>query len=112
MNDSAITGIALRNVRNHINALGADKVEIVVTHGKGIDFLLDGWKDGSGKSYETMQDLANQGVKFDVCNNALQALKIDPKTLNLNANVVPSGVAAVAELQTKGYLYIKPQVSS
>lgn len=110
INDSAVAGVALRNVQNHINALGADNAEIVVvTHGKGIDFLLEGWKDGAGKSLDDMvQDLANQGVVFNVCRNTLTGRKIDENQLNMNAVIVPSGVATVAELQLHGYVYVKP----
>ncbi len=110
INDAEVAGAALRNIQNHINAVGEKNVEIVVvTHGKGIDFLLDGWKDSKGKSYEgAVQNLANQGVKFDVCNNTLNGRKIDRSRVNLNATIVPSGVATVAELQLQGYVYIKP----
>jgi intracellular sulfur oxidation DsrE/DsrF family protein len=110
INDSAIAGVALRNVQNHINALGADNAEIVVvTHGKGIDFLLEDWKDSAGKSQNDMvQDLANQGVKFNVCNNTLKGRKIDRNNVNMNAVIVPSGVATVGELQLQGYVYLKP----
>lgn len=110
INDSAVAGVALRNVQNHINALGADNTEIVVvTHGKGIDFLLEDWKDSTGKSQGDMvQDLANQGVKFNVCNNTLKGRKIDRNNVNMNAVIVPSGVATVGELQLRGYAYLKP----
>ena len=110
INDAERAGGALRNIQNHINAVGEKNVEIVVvTHSKGIDFLLDGWKDNKGKSYEgAVQNLANQGVKFDVCNNTLNGRKIDRNRINLNATIVPSGVATLAELQLLGYAYIKP----
>lgn len=110
INDSAVAGVALRNIQNHINALGAGNAQIVVvTHGKGIDFLLEDWKDSAGKSHGDMvQDLANQGVQFDVCNNTLVGRKIDRNSVNMNAVIVPSGVATVGELQLQGYVYIKP----
>ncbi|PKM43750.1 MAG: hypothetical protein CVV05_12860 [Gammaproteobacteria bacterium HGW-Gammaproteobacteria-1] len=110
INDAAGAGVALRNIQNHINALGAGNAEIVVvTHGKGIDFLLEDWKDGAGKSHGDMvQDLANQGVVFNVCRNTLTGRKIDENQVNMNAVIVPSGVATVGELQLKGYVYIKP----
>lgn len=110
INDSAVAPVALRNVQNHINALGAGNVEIVVvTHGKGIDFLLEDWKDGAGKSQDDMvQDLANQGVVFNVCRNTLTGRKIDEGQVNMNAVIVPSGVATVGELQLRGYVYLKP----
>lgn len=110
INDSANAGVALRNVQNHINALGAGNAEIVVvTHGKGIDFLLEDWKDGAGNTHVGMvQNLAHQGVTFNVCRNTLVSRKIDENQLNMNAVIVPSGVATVGELQVRGYVYVKP----
>ncbi|MCK9531050.1 MAG: DsrE family protein [Gammaproteobacteria bacterium] len=110
INDAQVSGMALRNIQNHINAVGAGNADVVVvTHGPGIDFLLDGWKDAKGNSHDTMiHDLSTQGVAFKVCNNTLVGRKIDPDMVNMNADVVPSGVATVAELQLNGFVYIKP----
>lgn len=109
-NNAEKANAGLKNILNHLNAVGDKNVRIVVvTHGKGIDFLLDGWQDKSGKSYEGMvQELANRGVKFDVCANTLKGRKIDKNRVNLIAKIVPSGVATVAELQQEGYAYVKP----
>jgi intracellular sulfur oxidation DsrE/DsrF family protein len=110
INDAGVAGTALRNIQNHINAVGAGNADIVVvTHGKGIDFLLEDWKDADGKSYESrIHELSTQGVSFQVCNNTLVGRKIDAAKVNMNAEVVPSGVATVGELQLQGYVYIKP----
>ncbi|MGE0080099.1 MAG: DsrE family protein [Thiohalomonadaceae bacterium] len=110
INDAQVASMALRYVQNHIKALGAGNADIVVvTHGRGIDFLLDGWKGADGKSLDTViHDLATQGVRFNVCNNTLTGRNIDPDQVNMNAEVVPSGVATLGELQLQGYVYIKP----
>lgn len=110
INDARVAPMALRNIQNHINALGPGGAEIVVvTHGPGIDFLLDGWTGPDGRSLDTMvHDLATQGVRFDVCNNTLNGRRLDLGQVNLNAEVVPSGVATVAELQLQGYVYVRP----
>lgn len=109
-NNAEKANAGLHNIMNHLNAVGEKNTRIVVvTHGKGIDFLLDGWKDKSGKSYEGLvQELANRGVRFDVCANTLSGRKIDKNRVNLVAKIVPSGVATVAELQQEGYAYVKP----
>lgn len=101
---------ALRNVKNHLNALGDDNVEIiVVTHSSGAFAMVDGTQDKKGNSFEdTIQKLANRGVKFNICANTIRGKKIDKNKINLNAKVVPSGVAEVAHLQQKGYYYVKP----
>jgi intracellular sulfur oxidation DsrE/DsrF family protein len=110
INDAQTAGMALRNVQNHINAVGEGNAEIVVvTHGAGIDFLLDDWKDTNGKSYDSeVQELANRGVKFDVCRNTLKGRKLGEDKINMNATVVPSGVATLGELQMQGFVYVKP----
>jgi uncharacterized protein len=101
--------VALNNVKNHLNADPTAKI-VVVTHGPGIDFLLDGAKDSKGREFSgTVSDLAAKGVQFRVCNNTLVSRNIDPAKVVMEAKIVPSGVAEVAKLQAKeGYVYIKP----
>ena len=100
---------ALGNIRNHLNADPTAKIT-VVTHGPGIDFLLEGAKDSKGREFSgAVSELANQGVQFKVCNNTLQTRKIDPNKGLMEAKIVPSGVAEVARLQAKeGFVYVKP----
>jgi intracellular sulfur oxidation DsrE/DsrF family protein len=51
----------LGNVRNHLNADPSAKI-VVVTHGAGIDFLLDGAKDSKGREFSGMvSDLSSEG---------------------------------------------------
>ena len=102
---SAILG----NVRNHLNADPTAKIA-VVTHGPGIDFLLDGAKDSKGREFSgAVGELAGRGVQFRVCNNTLTSRNIDPSKVVMEAKIVPSGVAEVARLQAKeGYVYLKP----
>ncbi|HHC72828.1 MAG TPA: hypothetical protein ENK54_08000 [Thiotrichales bacterium] len=101
---------ALRNVRNHLNALGDENANIiVVTHSSGAFALVDGSTDKKGHTFESkVQELANRGVKFQICANTIRGKKIDKSKINLNAEVVPSGVAQVAHLEQMGYLYVKP----
>ncbi len=100
----------LRNVKNHLNALGDKNINlIIVTHSSGAFTLVDGSQDKRGRSFEsTIQTLANRGVKFEICANTIRGKKIDKNKINLNATVVPSGVARVADLQQRGYSYVKP----
>ena len=98
----------LNNVRNHMSADPTAKI-IVVTHGKGINFLLQDAKDSQGHEFSgNVSDLVSKGVEFDVCNNTLVGRNIDPSRLLLEAKIVPSGVAEVAKLQALGYVYLKP----
>ena len=101
---------ALRNAKNHLNALGDENIElIVVTHSKGAFTLVDGSKDAKGREMKDMVNkLANRGVKFQICANTIRGKKIDKNLINLNAEVVPSGVAQIAHLEQMGYNYVKP----
>jgi intracellular sulfur oxidation DsrE/DsrF family protein len=99
----------LGNVRNHLNADPSAKI-VVVTHGAGIDFLLDGAKDSKGREFIGMvSDLSSKGVQFRVCNNTLTSRNIDSNKVSMDAKIVPSGVSEVSRLQAKeGYVYLKP----
>ncbi len=111
---------ALRNIQNHINAVGAENLDLkVVLHGNGLAMLLDPAALKSSKMKEANGDdvmtakvasLKDQGVQFQICANTLKGSKV---TLNdlydaSEGDVVPSGVAQLAILQSQGYAYIKP----
>lgn len=113
---------ALRNVQNHINAVGADNLDIkIVLHGNGLALLLEPDSLAKLKKFkhanadETMtakiDSLKSQGVDFNVCANTVRGRKVDLESDLYNVekeDVVPSGVAEVARLQAMGYSYIKP----
>jgi intracellular sulfur oxidation DsrE/DsrF family protein len=111
---------ALRNVQNHINAVGADNVVVqVVMHGDGVSLLLppdevEGTKMQEGNATDEMQariaGLKEQGVEFKICANTLKGRQVDLAALYDadDADVVPSGVAELSKLQGQGFTYIKP----
>lgn len=113
---------ALRNVQNHINAVGAENMDIkIVLHGNGLALLLEPaslkklTKFKHANADETMtakiDSLKDQGVDFNVCANTVRGRKVDLESDLYNVDtkdVVPSGVAEVARLQAMGYSYIKP----
>ena len=100
---------AVNNIRNHLAADPTAKI-VVVTHGLGIDFLLEGATNQMEQSFAgAISDLASKGVEFRVCNNTLVARKLDASKVAMEAKVVPSGVAEVARLQAReGYVYLRP----
>ncbi len=108
VNDSSVARIALRNVENHMNASPNARI-VVVTHGRGIDFLLNDAKDDKGAFAPQVASLKDQGVEFRVCRNTLKSRKLDDDAVILEAQVVPSGVAEIGRLQAReGYVYLKP----
>jgi hypothetical protein len=110
VNDSDSATAALRNVGNHLDATDGKARIVVVTHAKGIDFLLDGAQDKNGNPYSIPVDkLKARGVDFRVCAITLKTRNIDPKTVIPEAQIVPSGVAEIGKLQTReGFVYLKP----
>ena len=101
---------AMRNIQNHINAVGAENLTIaVVMHGNGVAMLHE------AKSSDPLQtaiaSLKGQSVTFQVCNNTLKGRKIsysDDLYDVWEEDIVPSGVAELSRLQQLGYTYIKP----
>ena len=100
---------AIVNIRNHLSADPTVKI-VVVAHGAGIDFLIDGARNTKGELFAgDIGDLASRGVEFRVCNNTMMARNITASQLALEATVVPSGVAEVARLQAReGCVYFRP----
>lgn len=113
---------ALRNVQNHINAVGAENLDLrVVMHGHGVSMVLlpealpSLPKFRHANADQQMQarvdGLRNQGVTFKVCANTLTGRNVDreDQLYNVDAeDIVPSGVAELAHLQARGFTYIKP----
>jgi intracellular sulfur oxidation DsrE/DsrF family protein len=100
---------AVNNIRNHLAADPKAKI-VVVTHGLGIDFLLDGAVNQMEQPFAgAIGELAAKGVEFRVCNNTLVSRKIDASKVAMEAKIVPSGVAEVARLQAReGFVYLRP----
>jgi intracellular sulfur oxidation DsrE/DsrF family protein len=99
----------LPNIRNHLVADPGVKI-VVVTHGPGIDFLLDGAVNPKGQPFSgDVAELVGRGVEFRVCNNTLQNRNISKDKVVMEAQIVPSGVVEVARLQAKdGFVYLRP----
>ncbi len=100
----------LGNIRNHINAVGQGRIEIIVVmHGDGLSLLRLANQDTHMQ--KAIDGLRVQEVRFSVCNNTLVGADINYKTdlyRVSESDIVPSGVAQIAKLQQEGYAYIKP----
>ena len=100
----------MKNIQNHINAVGKENLDLkVVMHGNGLALLKMAKEDENVKS--TVDKLKMQGIGFQVCANTLKGKKINYKTDLYDVSekdIVPSGVAEIAHLQKLGYTYVKP----
>ena len=109
----------LQNILNHYSAYEFDSFKlkvVVVAHGAGLKFFLD---DLSGTPWEKDQidpeiykrfvGLTKYGLEAYLCEITYKRLKIDPGKTRSEPflKFVPSGVATVAELQGKGFAYLK-----
>lgn len=101
---------ALNNIQNHINAVGAENLQLkVVLHGDGVNVLMHAVSNL--RLQGQVANLKNQNVSFAICNNTLVQRKIDPETEMFEVfdeDIVPSGVAELSHLQQQGYTYVKP----
>jgi len=117
--DAARFGQMLNNVNNHLSAYEFDpfKIKIViVAHAAGVKFFL-GDLAGTPWAKDTvdpdlakrMAALAQYGVEAWICRITFTRLKLDIAKLRDDPylRMVPSGVATVAELQGRGFGYIK-----
>lgn len=112
----------LRNIQNHINAVGVDNIDIkVVLHGNGLSLLIKPEALKNVPKFKTanatlemaqkIDQLKMQGVTFNVCANTLKGRNVDFERDLYDAkkdDIVPSGVAELAYLQSQGFLYLRP----
>jgi intracellular sulfur oxidation DsrE/DsrF family protein len=108
-NTEAQAADALRNIGNHLEVNPQAKI-VVVTHARGVDFLMNGAKDRNGNPYQVaVEQLKLRGVKFDVCEITLRNRKLTKDQFIPDATFVPSGVAEITRLQQReGYAYLRP----
>lgn len=100
---------ALNNIRNHMNAVGDDDIEVkVVLHGDGVYLLREARKDQALAAQ--LDELETRRVGLNVCSITVDSRKIDRDADLYRApfELVPSGVAELSRLQQQGYTYIKP----
>ncbi|HVJ25405.1 MAG TPA: DsrE family protein [Burkholderiales bacterium] len=99
----------LRNIGNHLEVNPNARI-VVVSHARGVDFLMKDAKDANGNRYEDLvEQLKLRGVRFEVCEITLRNRKLAKDQFIADVTWVPSGVAEVTRLQQReGYAYLKP----
>ncbi|MRR52000.1 MAG: hypothetical protein EG825_13990, partial [Rhodocyclaceae bacterium] len=105
-NDAKILANLLGNILNHHKALGGAADIHLVIHNDGVWAL----QNPSAEIRKRLEDLRERKVVISICNTSLKGRDIDWHTLHgiAEADLVASGVAEVADLQMRGYAYIKP----
>ncbi len=109
----------INNIGNHYAAYDANPFEVqlcIVAHSAGIKFFLETleatpWRDEVmvPQMFDRIAAQAKSGLKVYLCEITFKRFNLDKK-LARNADFisfVPSGVATVAALQSKGFAYLK-----
>jgi intracellular sulfur oxidation DsrE/DsrF family protein len=99
----------LGNIKNHIKGVGGpENVEIIlVAHGPALKAFHEMAADE--KISKRVVDLQGLGVNFEACGNTMRAQAVSITDLLPNMfQRDEGGVVRIAELQSKGYMYIKP----
>jgi intracellular sulfur oxidation DsrE/DsrF family protein len=109
----------LTNIANHYSVYGANPFDLqltIVTHGAGVKFFLESldgtpWKDETitPQLADRIAAQAKNGLKVYLCDITFQRLKLNRNKVRKVDFVefVPSGVATVAALQSRGFAYLK-----
>lgn len=117
--DPGRIGQMITNIDNHLSVYDYDPFKakiVVVAHGQGIKPFLDNYegtpwtKDTPNPAlFERYKNLAKLGVEVYLCQITFKRNKIDPAKAKADKfiKLVPSGVASLAELQAKGFGYVK-----
>ncbi len=117
--DQGRFGQMLTNINNHLSVYEFDPFKakiVVVAHGAGLKFFLEDLSDTpwakdtiDPELYKRFVGLSKYGVEAYLCEITYRRQKIDKAKTRKDSflKFVPSGVATVAELQSKGFAYLK-----
>lgn len=96
------------SIKNHLDAVGDHNIDLrVVLQARGIALLEDA--EGNPALAHKIDALRKRGVRFLVCRNSLIGGGVEPSKLyGLRiADIVEAGVAEVAALEERGFVYVK-----
>ena len=97
----------VHSLENHVAAVGDGNIDVrVILQGKGLDLLRA--PDASMRA--RIDALRAQGVRFMVCRNSLIESATEFSSLYgvQTKDVVRAGVAEIAMLEAKGFVYLRP----
>ncbi len=105
-NDEQVFNLALNNVINLLNAIPGQEHELIVLlNGPAVSLVT---REAAVSFLERIQELSAQGVRFQVCENALKRFEVSRDSLIAEPQVVPAGIVVLIDLQNQGFAYIKP----
>ena len=102
--DPAKWNLALNNVKNVQQAIGADKVDAeIVVYGPGIGML----KSDSVVA-NRIEEAKQSGVNIVACGTTMKVMKLTDADMLPRTAYVPAGVVEIMHKQAAGYAYIRP----
>jgi uncharacterized protein len=102
--DPAKWNLALNNVKNVQQALGADKVDAeIVVYGPGIGMLKADSEVGN-----RVAEAKKAGVTIVACGTTMKGMKLTDADMLPNTAYVPAGVVEIMKKQKDGYAYVRP----
>lgn len=110
--DKRVMNMALNNAQNvesYYKSQGDSVVIEVVAYGPGLQMYVDGGSPVADRI--AAMSLEMDDIRFSACGNTLQKMSEKAGSevkLISEAEVVPSGVVRLIELQEQGYAYVRP----
>jgi len=109
LSDLDKVGFVLGNIQNHYDGMGGpDKVKInLVIHGPALKAFHSA--QASPEFSQHVAQLAKMGLEMDACINTMKAQNVSLKELLPDFKVADKGaVVLLADLQSQGYVYLRP----
>ncbi|WP_211452361.1 DsrE family protein [Collimonas antrihumi] len=109
LSDLDKVGFVLGNIQNHYDGMGGpDKVKInLVIHGPALKAFHSA--QASPEFSQHVAQLAKTGLEMDACINTMKAQNVSLKELLPDFKVADKGaVVLLADLQSQGYVYLRP----
>ncbi|MBR0830625.1 DsrE family protein [Bradyrhizobium manausense] len=109
LSDAEKVNFVLGNIQNHIDGVGGpEHVTIaLVIHGPALKAFH--WEKANPDISKRVSDFAKDGVELAACGNTMKAQNITLTDLLPGfVSAERGGVVRLAELQSQGYLYLRP----
>ena len=109
LSDAEKVNFVLGNIQNHIDGVGGpEHVTIaLVIHGPALKSFH--WAQANPDVTKRVGDFSKDGVELAACGNTMKAQNITLRDLLPGfVNAEKGGVVRIAELQSQGYLYLRP----
>ncbi|SHG19137.1 hypothetical protein SAMN02745753_03436 [Marinomonas polaris DSM 16579] len=108
--------LLLANVRNLVKVVDVAASKIVVLVNSKAVTIFDGKivdelsfdRKAQPNHTDAIQELAELGIEFTVCQNSINGLSISVESLPESVKIVPVGVLELIEKQADSFAYIKP----